>query len=181
MRALIVTGKLVTDQEFFYAKQRLVGAGWKVDVAVRGKETVLGYHGTKIVPDIDVSEINVNNYELLILPGGAKAMEYIRQDRDVLAIIAAFHLTGRVIGSACHAAQLLISAGLVCGRRISGYYSIKDDIKNAGGEYVEVIPFKTEAQYVVCDRIVSTSHYDCSGPWMESVLAEVARNSAAHE
>ena len=65
--------------------------------------------------------------------------------------IADFHASGKVIGSICHAGQLLISAKLVKGRNISGYYSIKDD------------------------RIVSCPHYKHLGPWMKEVIDQVKK------
>ena len=82
--------------------------------------------------------------------------------------IADFHASGKVIGSICHAGQLLISAKLVKGRKISGYYSIKDDINNAGGTYVD-------APYVTDDRIVSCPHYKHLGPWMKEVIDQAKR------
>lgn len=90
-------------------------------------------------------------------------MEYMRQDKELLDFIAAFHASGRPIACICHGAQLLISAGLVRGRRISGYYSIKDDINNAGGNYVD-------APSVVDDRIVTSPHYRYLGDWMRASL-----------
>ena len=54
------------------------------------------------------------------------------QDMDILKFISDFNSSGKTIDSICHAAQLLISSKIVKGRKISGYYSIKDDIKNAG-------------------------------------------------
>jgi len=160
MKALILTGKLATDQEVFYPLYRLDEEGWKVDLAVRGKETVLGEKGIKIVPTHDIPDIWVESYSLLILPGGAKCMEYMRQDNEILRYISAFPFT---IGSICHGAQLLISAGLVRGKKISGYYSIKDDITNAGGMYLDA-PFVTDG------RIVTSPHYKHLGPWMKEVL-----------
>lgn len=173
-RAIIITGRLVQDHEFIYPYYRVQEDGYEVDVAVRGKEQVFGQIGVKIVPTKDISELRVEDYEVLILPGGAKAMEYMRQDQELLKVIADFHASGRVILSICHGAQLLISAGLVRGRRISGYYSIKDDINNAGGTYVD-------APYVIDDRIVSSPHYKHLGPWMKAGLAVVEQNQRAHE
>jgi protease I len=170
-RALILAGKLVQDHEFVYPFYRLHEDEYEVDVAVRGRETVLGAIGVKIVPTKDVPELEVADYDVVIVPGGAKAMEYMRQDRELLSFIAACHASGRVIASICHGAQLLISAGLVRGRRISGYYSIRDDISNAGGTFVDA-PFVTD------DRIVSSPHYRHLGPWMKEALA-VARRPVA--
>lgn len=170
-KALMIAGKLVQDHEYVYPYYRLQEEGYEVDVAVRGKETVLASIGVKVIPTKDIPELKVEDYEVLVLPGGAKAMEYMRQDQDILKFITDFHAAGKVIGSICHAGQLLISAKLVKGRKISGYYSIKDDIVNAGGTYVD-------APYVTDDRIVSCPHYKHLGPWMKEVIDEVKRARA---
>jgi len=164
-KALIITGRQVQDHEYIYPYYRLQEEGYEVDVAVRGKETVLAIIGVRIEPTKDIPELKVEDYEVLVLPGGAKAMEYMRQDQEILDFIAKFHASGKVIGSICHAGQLLISAKLVQGRKVSGYYSIKDDINNAGGTYVDA-PFVTD------DRIVSCPHYKHLGPWMKEVIAQ---------
>lgn len=169
-RAVILTGKMVQDHEFIYPFYRLQEDGYQVDVAVRGKEQVQGQIGVKVVPTKDIPELKVSDYQILVIPGGAKCMEYLRQDKDALKFIADFHAAGKVIAPICHAAQMLISAKLVKGRKIAGYYSIKDDIENAGGIYVD-------EPAVVCDRIVSTAHYKDMGPWMKAALAEVTRPS----
>ena len=163
MNAIIITGKLVQDHEFIYPYYRLLEEGYEVDVATKDKETVFGHLGTKIVPTKSVSELKVEDYDLLVLPGGAKAMEYIRQDEEVIKFISEFHSSGKVIASICHGAQLLISAEIVKGKRISGYYSIKDDINNAGAIYVD-------EPAVVDSEIVTSPHYKHLGPWMKAVL-----------
>lgn len=169
MKSLIITGRHATNCEVDYPKHRLLELG-AVDIAVRGKEIVLGAEGGKIKPTRDIPDLAaVSEYDLLVLPGGAKAMEYMRQDRDIIDFIATFHATGKVVASICHAGQLLISAGLCKDRDISGYYSIEDDIRNAGGRY--------SRGPVACDRIVSTAHYDENGgmsAWMKLVLEAVA-------
>ena len=167
-KALIITGRLVQDHEYIYPFYRLQEEGWEVDVAVRGGETVLASYGIRVEPTKDIPELNVADYDVLVLPGGAKSMEYMRQDQEILDFISAFHATGKVIGSICHAGQMLISAKIVKGRKISGYYSIKDDINNAGGTYVDA-PFVTD------DNIVSCPHYKHLGPWMKEVIAQAKK------
>ena len=161
--ALILTGNLVQDHEYIYTYYRVQEAGYNVDVAVRGKKQVNGIIGSKIIPTKDIPELKVEDYDLLILPGGAKSMEYMRQDKEILKFISDFNDSGKVIASICHAAQLLISAKVVDGRKISGYYSIKDDINNAGAIY-------TDEPAVVDRNIVSTAHYKDLGPWMKAAL-----------
>lgn len=169
-KALILTGKLVQDHEFIYPYYRLQEEGYEVDVVVRPMETVFGQLGAaKIIPTKDFKDLKISDYQILVIPGGAKCMEYTRQDQDFLKFIADFHAAGKVIASVCHGAQMLISAGLVKGRKISAYYSVKDDINNAGGTYVDA-PFVTD------DRIVTSPHYKHLGPWMKEAIAEVNRH-----
>lgn len=161
--SLIIAGKLVQDHEFIYPYYRLKEAHFNVDVAVRGRETVYGSMGCRIEPTHDIPELSPEAYRLLVIPGGAKAMEYMRQDRELIRFISGYHAGGGTIACICHGAQLLISAGLVGGHRISGYYSIEDDIRNAGGEYVN-------APSVVDERIVTSPHYKYLGDWMRAAL-----------
>ena len=169
-RAIILAGRFIQDHEYIYPYYRVQESGYEVDVAVRGKETVQGQIGVKIVPTKDIPELRVEDYDLLILPGGAKAMEYMRQDQELLAFIADFHRAGKVIASICHGGQLLISARVVKGKRISGYYSIKDDITNAGATYVD-------APFVIDSRIVTCPHYKYLGQWMRAALDQVEHPS----
>jgi protease I len=162
-KAVIVTGKLVQDHEYIYPYYRLKEAGYDLDVAtVDGLETV-GQLGAKVLATKRIDQLVVNDYDVVILPGGAKCMEYLRQDKVTINFIRNFKNTDRVIGSICHAAQLLISAKIIKGLRISGYYSLKDDIENAGAIYVD-------EPAVIAENIVTTAHYKDLGPWMAAVL-----------
>ena len=166
MKAVIITGRLVQDHEFIYPYYRLLEEEYEVDVATKDKEIVLGYFGTKIVPTEDISYLEVDNYDLLVLPGGVKAMEHMRQDPEVIKFISDFHNAGKVIACICSGTQLLISAKIVKGKCISGYYAMKDDIINAGAIYVD-------EPFVVDSKIVTSPHYKHLGPWMKAVINEV--------
>lgn len=162
-KALIITGKFVQDVEYVYPFYRLQEAGFKVDVAVKDKEIVFGVNGIKVVPTRDIKKIKAADYDLLVLPGGARCMEYLRQEAAVIKAIAEFYKKGKVIACICHGAQLLISAKIVKDKKISGYYSIKDDIENAGAQYVD-------APVVVDSKIVTSPHYNYMGDWMRETL-----------
>ena len=162
-KALIITGKFVQDPEFIYPFYRLQEDGYDVVVATEdGKET-FGVAGTKIPVHITTDNLLVESYDILVLPGGARALEYIRQNQKVLDFIIAWNATGKTIACICHGAQLLISAKVVRGRKISGYYSLKDDIVNAGAEFVD-------APAVTDGNIITSPHYRHMGPWMKEVL-----------
>ena len=168
MKALIIAGKYSQDIEVYYPLYRMQEEGWEVDIATKGKLEVSGVYGMPIRPTCHLppSESLLRKtmlYQVIILTGGARALEYLRQENDLLLYLYGYHHLGGIIGSVCHGTQLLISAGLCKGRKISGYYSIKDDIINAGGEFVDA-PFVTD------DRIVTSPHYKYLGPWMKEVI-----------
>ena len=166
--ALILSGNLVQDHEFIYPFYRLLEDNFSVDVALLGGNPVEGILKIRIPPNkehpvLSPNDVNIDNYNLLILPGGAKAMEYLRQDQTILNIIKNFYDKKILIGSICHGAQLLISAGVVKNKKISGYYSLKDDINNAGAVY-------SPDGCVEDQGIISSPHYKYLGDWMRQIL-----------
>lgn len=171
MKALIIAGRHQQDHEFIYPYYRLQEAGYEVDVAVKDKEPVVGYFGTKITPTLAINEVRSEQYRLLIIPGGVKAMEHMRLDPRIISIIQNFHLAKKTIGCICSGAQLLISAKIVKGKKISAYYAMKDDVENAGATFVD-------APAVNCDRIVTSPHYKYLGDWMKEVLKEAERDGS---
>lgn len=162
-RALILTGNLVQDHEFTYPYYLLKGLDFEIDVATKDAQDIIGIIGTKIKGTISYEDMRIDNYDLLVVPGGAKCMEKLRQEQVALDFISEWDSKGKTLASICHGAQLLISAKVVKGRKISGYYSIKDDIINAGAEYVDA-PFITDK------NIISCPHYDHLGKWMTETL-----------
>lgn len=173
-KALIISGNQVQDQEFIYPYYRLLEERFSIDVYINENKFVYGILGTSIPPNkdqllVDIKKINTSNYDFLVLPGGVKSMEKIRQNYQVISFISKFNSEKKVIACICSAAQLLISAKVVKGRKISGYYSMKDDIVNAGAIY-------TDEEAVVDENIITTAHYKDLGPWMGKAL-EVYYNS----
>jgi protease I len=167
-KAVIISGALAQDHEFIYPFYRLLEERIDLDVCLIGGKPVLGILGTALPPNKnhpvkDIDEIKVEDYDLLVLPGGVKAMEKIRLEKKLINFVSKFHQDGKLIACICSGAQLLISAKVVKGKKISGYYSMQDDITNAGAIY-------TDEEVVVDNNIVTTAHYKDMGPWMKETL-----------
>jgi protease I len=165
-QALILTWDGYQDQEVIYPYYRLLEDEFTVNVAAEKVGWFYGILGTKMEANIEVKNLNADNvdsYDFLVLPGGVKALEKLRQQSNVLEFINIYVNNNRVVASTCHGAQLMISSKVTSGRSISGYYSIKDDIINSGATYVD-------APYVIDDPIVSSPHYKHMGPWMKAAL-----------
>ena len=167
-KAIIISGALAQDHEFIYPFYRVLEEGFELDVCIIDGKPVLGILGTTLPPNKnhpvkDIDQVKPDDYDLLILPGGVKAMEKIRQDKRLIKFISDFHKLDRVIACICSGAQLLISAKIVKGKKIAGYYSMQDDLVNAGAIY-------TDLPAVVDGKIITTAHYKDMGPWMKSTL-----------
>jgi protease I len=161
MKALIITAPGYQDVELAYPHYRLQEAGFAVDIAARF-EDVPGIQGLRFKATKNMDEVSVPDYGLLMIPGGVKAMEKLRLDERAVSLVKEFHSSGRVIGSICSGAQLLISAGLCKGRVISAYPAMQVDVENAGGEFRNAV--------VNFDRIVSAPHYRDLPEFMKTLL-----------
>ena len=170
-KAIIISGNLAQDHEFIYPYYRLLEADFDVDVCLLEGKPVKGILGTTLPPNKDqavktIDQIKVDDYKILVLPGGVKAMEKVRQEKKIINFITKFNERKKIIACICSGAQLLISAKVVKGRKIAGYYSMEDDLINAGAIY-------TDKPAVVDDNIITTAHYKDMGPWMREVLKKI--------
>ena len=167
-KGIIISGNLVQDHEFIYPYYRLLEENVKLDVCLLEGRPVVGILGTALPPNKEqvvkkIEDIKVADYDVLVLPGGVKAMEKVRQNKDIIKFISDFDKEKKIIACICSGAQLLISAKVVKGRKIAGYYSMKDDLINAGAEYIDL-------PAVIDDNIITTAHYKDMGPWMKAVI-----------
>jgi protease I len=87
--------------------------------------------------DKHLGEADANDYDALVLPGGVANPDQLRTDERAIAFIKAIHGAGEPIAVICHGPWTLIEAGLVHGRKLTSWPSLKTDITNAGGEWVD--------------------------------------------
>ena len=171
-KAIIISGNLAQDHEFIYPYYRLLEADFEVDVCLLEGKPVKGILGTTLPPNKNqivktIDQIKVDDYKILVLLGGVKAMEKVRQEKKIINFITKFNEQKKIIACICSGAQLLISAKVVKDRKIAGYYSMKDDLVNAGAIY-------TDKPAVIDDNIITTAHYKDMGPWMREVLKKIS-------
>jgi len=162
-RAVILTKTGYQDHELLYPYYRVQEDGFSADIAADTAGEITGILGTKMMANKTVNEIAVEDYDLLIIPGGVKAMEKLRLEKQALEFIRAWDAKKKVIGCICSGAQMLISARVTKGRRMSAYYSQQVDVENSGATFIDA-PFVTDANWVC------SPHYKHLGPWMKEVL-----------
>ena len=164
-KAVIMTWTGFQDQEVIYPYYRLQEDGFNVSIASETVGDIFGIFGIKFQSNRTINDIQTYEYDFLVLPGGVKALEKLRQEQNALNFIEKWNSENKIIASTCHGAQLLISAKVVKNRVISGYYSIKDDIINAGATY-------SSDGCVIDGNIISSPHYKHMGEWMHGAINE---------
>lgn len=99
----------------------------------------------------------------VVIPGGWQAPEIMRLDPFITDTVQACSKSNLLVAAICHGPQVMISAGIVNGRTISGYKGIQHDIENAGGKYVD--------NSVVIDKnFITANHYNKNAEWMKAVI-----------
>jgi len=147
LRVAILATDGFEESELLEPLRALREAGARVDVVAPHGGQIQGFrHDTKsqTVPvDRTLDEARTDDYDALELPGGALNADALRVNPKAQAFVRAFHQAGKPLAVICHAPWLLISAGLVSGHTLTSYHTIQDDVRNAGGQWVD--------QEVVCD------------------------------
>jgi protease I len=119
-----------------------------------------------------VSEASVDDYDGVILPGGLLNPDSLRQDESVISFLQDFFKTGKPVGVICHGPWTLVEADLVRDRTLTSWPSIKTDIVNAGGNWVD-------EEVVVDEGLVSSRNPDDLPAFCAKIVEEFAE--AAHE
>ncbi len=124
------------DLEFWVPVMRLREEGAEVMIIGTGRQRVFhGKHCLEARPDTTAAEISADDLDGLVVPGGW-GPDKLRRDEHVLALVRAMEAQGKIIASICHGGWVLASAGVVQGRKATGSRGIRDDMVNAGAEWV---------------------------------------------
>lgn len=134
---LIFVADEYEDLELQYPKYRLLEDQKKVAIAGEKKEvTYKGKHGYPCKADVTFEEVDVGNYDALIIPGGY-APDKLRRFPRVLEIVRQFDRDKKLIAFICHAGWVPISAKIIQGITCTSFSAIRDDMVNAGAKWVD--------------------------------------------
>ena len=148
MKALILSADNFEDSELLVPFYRFIEEGFTVDVASVKRGTITGKHGYQVEANLTFEEAAPDGYDLLILPGG-KALAEIRQYQPALEIARSFFSGEKPVAAICHGPQILISAGLMKGRRATCYRAVSAELKEAGA-------FFEDAEVVVDGNLITS-------------------------
>ena len=129
---LILVGPEYEDLEVWYPKLRVEEAGFRTVLAGIGEPSYRGKHGYPCTVDGHARDYAARDLIGLLAPGGW-APDKLRRDRDVLRLVRDVNDGGGLVATICHGPWILISAGIIRGRRLTSTVGIRDDVANAGG------------------------------------------------
>ncbi len=135
-KVLTIVSKDYDDLEFHYPIIRLQEEGATIVIAAETKgEHVDGKYGLSTVSDVSFDEVNIEEYDALLIPGGW-APDYLRRFDAVLDFVKYMDKHNRLIGIICHAGWVLSSADVLKGRTVTSTPGIKHDLMHAGATWV---------------------------------------------
>jgi protease I len=135
-RVAMVLAPNFEDVEATEPKEALEGAGATVTVVGIEKGQIQGKKGATLEATATFDSVSPDEFDMLVIPGGGSP-ENLRINDAAVAFTRQFVESGKPVGSICHGPQLLISAGVVEGRTVTAVNKIRDDIRNAKGNYVD--------------------------------------------
>lgn len=135
--ALIATDHF-EDSELTNPMEALINAGADVTVVSNKSEDIIGdKEGTKVTVDKTVDEVTVDDYDALVVPGGVKNPDILRMDKKAIDFVRSFFDKHKPVAAICHGPWLLVEAGVLKGRTVTSWPSLKTDITNAGANWVD--------------------------------------------
>ncbi len=151
-RIAILVAEGVEDLEYYVPFMRLKELGADVIGAGLDLSTVRGKNGLDITPAVKVDTLKSGDLFGLVIPGGW-APDKLRRHAGVTTLVKEMNAAGKIIGIICHGGLVAISAGIVKGRSATGSLGIKDDLINAGANWVDAPAFRDQNK--VWGRIVA--------------------------
>jgi protease I len=169
-KVLLLAADLFEDMELLYPLYRLAEEDIAVTIAGLDDKPVTGKKGHGPVPvDTSVHLVAESDFDALVIPGGF-APDKLRRSEVVLELVRAFDAAAKPIAFICHAGWVPISAKIVKGRRATSVAAIRDDMVNAGTDWVD------EATVVDGNLISARTPADL-GPWMKALLRAIGSDA----
>ena len=169
---------LATDgfeqSELLEPKKALEGEGAKTEVVSLESGTIRGWMlknwGQDVPVDVTIKTARPEQYDALVLPGGMMNPDRLRVEQRAVDFVRAFFDSEKPIAAICHGPWMLVEAGVVEGIRLTSWPSLRTDIRNAGGEWVN--------EEVVSDRRLVTSRKPDDLPAFNRRMIEMFAQSA---
>lgn len=137
MSVAVLVAPLFEDSELLVPYYRLQEEGHEVVlVGAEAETTYRGKHGVPAVSDVAAADVKPADIDAVVIPGGYSP-DHMRRSPEMVALVREVGMAGRPVAAICHGPWMLASAGLLEGRKLTSFSSIRDDLENAGGAWVD--------------------------------------------
>ncbi|MFW6257151.1 MAG: type 1 glutamine amidotransferase domain-containing protein [Prolixibacteraceae bacterium] len=161
------------ESELFEPKKALENAGAEVHVvAPEGGRLKAWNHGEwskEIDVDVTLDKAKVEDYDMLLLPGGVINPDKLRRDEHAVNFVLRFFKDKKMVAAICHGAQTLIEAEVVKGRTMTSFFSIKKDLQNAGANWID-------SEVVVDDNLITSRNPGDLPAFNDKIIEELDKN-----
>jgi protease I len=169
----------VEQVELLEPRKALEEAGAKTVLLSPKEGEIKGWNhtdwGQTIKVDAPLTGASADQFDALLLPGGAMNPDFLRQDQNAVAFVRSFFEAKKPVAAICHGPWLLVEADVVRGRKLTSWPSLKTDIRNAGGEW-------TDEQVVTDHGLVTSRKPDDIPAFNKKLIEEIAegKHEAQH-
>src|SRR5919109_840283 len=140
-RVAILATDMFEQVELVEPRKALDDAGAETEIVSLEKGEIQGFNhydkADTFPVDKTVDEVSVDDYDALMLPGGVGNPDALRMNEKAVEFVRSFFNAGKPVGAICHAPWLLVEADVVRGRTVTSWPSLRTDITNAGGTWVD--------------------------------------------
>ncbi|WP_033825624.1 type 1 glutamine amidotransferase domain-containing protein [Kitasatospora sp. MBT63] len=138
----VVTNYGVEQDELLVPSRHLRETGASVDIAAVTQDpvrTLVGDQnpGEQVRPTLALADVDQSGYDLLVIPGGTLNADALRLDDTAVDLVHAFVSSNRPVAAICHGPLLLVEAGVLKGKTLTSYASLRTDVLNAGADWVD--------------------------------------------
>jgi len=133
-RVAVFVADIFEDLELWYPYLRMQEEGAEAVLIGPAKQTYTGKHGLPAAADKAINEVKASDFDALVIPGGYSP-DHMRRSPEMVRFVREMNEAGKPIAAICHGGWMLASAEVVEGRRVTGFFAIRDDLVHAGADW----------------------------------------------
>ena len=167
-RIAILAENMYQEMELWVPYFRLKEEGAEVKVVGAGGATsYASKHGSPVAVDVQADQVRAVEFDAVIVPGGY-APDVMRRHPAMVGLVREAAQQGKVVAAICHAGWMLVSAGILKGRKATSFFSIKDDLVAAGANWVD-------AEVVVDGNLITSRNPNDLPAFCRAIVAALAK------